>query len=460
MLTHEQNELLTRVGPGTPMGDLLRRYWIPALLSWELAEPDCPPITIKLVGEELVAFRQTDGKVGVVGARCAHRRAHLFWGRNEENGIRCVYHGWKFDCEGACVDMPSEPEESNFKDKVRIPAYPTYEVGGVVWCYMGPPDKKPAPPLFEWTQVPATHRGMTKVWQQCNWLQALEGGIDSVHTSFLHTAVNPARGVQRARSAVVEVVPAVHGSTYTVMRDLPDDLRSVNGYHWVMPWHQIRNGGDVGSHGHMWVPIDDENTMVFNFHWTWGDEPLVRRLHDGEAPPKWGSLYVSEDRRGPGRGGILVAEEGAEQPIWMSDALEPIGMGNEFGLDVDIDDNFRSRRNMANQYLIDRDIQKRVTFTGIEGVNTQDRAVQESMGAIADRTLERLGTTDRMVIYARRSLLRAINTVRDGGEPPGVAPTYYKLRAASKVLPKQVNWFEALKVELYQLEEGEAARSS
>src|SRR5688572_18330861 len=132
MLTEEQNQFLTRVGPGTPMGELMRRYWIPALLSWELPEADCPPLTIKLLGEELVAFRDTSGKVGVVGARCAHRRAHLFWGRNEENGLRCVYHGWKFDCEGKCVDMPSEPAESNFKDKVRIPAYPTYEIGGLI----------------------------------------------------------------------------------------------------------------------------------------------------------------------------------------------------------------------------------------------------------------------------------------------------------------------------------------
>jgi len=293
MLTQEHNVLLTRVGPGTPMGDLMRRYWIPALLSWELAEPDCPPVIVKLLGEELVAFRQTDGTVGIVGARCAHRRAHLFWGRNEENGIRCVYHGWKYDCEGRCVDMPSEPEESNFKDKVRIPAYPTHEVGGVVWAYMGPPEKKPAPPLFEWTQVPATHRGMSRVWQQCNWLQALEGGIDSVHTSFLHTAVSPGRSVQRSRSAVVEVVPANHGSTYTVMRELQEGLRSVNAYHWVMPWHQIRNGGEEGSNGHMWVPIDDENTMVYNLHWTWGDEPLMRRLGEAEEVRRNGALCIS-----------------------------------------------------------------------------------------------------------------------------------------------------------------------
>jgi phenylpropionate dioxygenase-like ring-hydroxylating dioxygenase large terminal subunit len=160
-------------------------------MSWEVPEPDCPPVTIKLLGEELVAFRDTNGKVGVVGARCAHRRAHLFWGRNEECGIKCVYHGWKFDVEGRCTDMPSEPAESNFKDKVRIPAYPTYEVAGLVFCFMGPPEKKPSPPLFQWTQVPAENRAMSKIWQQCNWLQALEGGIDNVH--YLPSQRPPAR---------------------------------------------------------------------------------------------------------------------------------------------------------------------------------------------------------------------------------------------------------------------------
>src|ERR687897_259696 len=157
MLTSEQNQTLTRVGPGTAMGEVMRRYWVPALLSWELAEPDCP-----------------------------HRRVSLFWGRNEEDGLRCVYHGWKFDVNGQCVDMPSEPETSSFKDRVRVTAYPTYETGGVVWAYMGPAEKKPEPPLYEWTQVPPEQRGLSKVWEECNWLQAMEGGIDSSHSNFLH----------------------------------------------------------------------------------------------------------------------------------------------------------------------------------------------------------------------------------------------------------------------------------
>src|SRR5438067_3484570 len=278
MLTDEQNETLTRVGAGTPMGELMRRFWIPTLLDWELPEPDCPPVEVRLLGEDLVAFRQTDGKVGMVSAYCAHRRANLFWGRNEENGIRCVYHGWKFDLTGRCIDMPSEPETSNFKDKVQIPAYPTHEVGGVVWTYMGPPAKKPAPPLFEWTQVPPTHRAMSKVIQECNWLQALEGGIDSSHINFLHGGQPPGKRndtntvMGRAREVSlapeIEVVPTDYGYTYAGIRPMGEEGNYVRGYHWIAPWTQLRPGGETGTSSHMWIPIDDYKTMVYNIHWT------------------------------------------------------------------------------------------------------------------------------------------------------------------------------------------------
>ena len=153
MLNREENEIIVHTGPGTPMGEVMRRYWLPALLSWELDEPDGTPVRVKLVGEELIAFKDTDGKVGLLDNYCPHRRASLFFGRNEECGLRCVYHGWKFDIEGNCVDMPSEPAESNFKDKVKIKSYPCLDMGGVIWTYMGPSEKQPPPPKFEWTQV-------------------------------------------------------------------------------------------------------------------------------------------------------------------------------------------------------------------------------------------------------------------------------------------------------------------
>ncbi|MCH6546129.1 MAG: Rieske 2Fe-2S domain-containing protein [Deltaproteobacteria bacterium] len=184
MLSREDNERLTRTGRGTPMGDLMRRYWIPAMLTWELPEPDCPPIRVRLLGEDLVAFRDTNGVVGVLDNHCPHRRASLFFGRNEECGLRCVYHGWKYDVDGHCVDQMNEPIQ--FKDKVHLAAYPTIEQGGAIWAYMGPTELQPPPPMFAWTQVPSSHRHVTKVVQDCNWLQGLEGGIDTSHAQILH----------------------------------------------------------------------------------------------------------------------------------------------------------------------------------------------------------------------------------------------------------------------------------
>jgi len=422
MLTQEQNDTLTRVGPGTPMGNMMRRYWIPALLDWEVSEPDGEPVIINLLGEELVAFRQTDGRIGVVEARCAHRRAHLFFGRNEDCGLRCIYHGWKFDITGQCVDMPNEPEISNFKDKVRIAAYPTYETGGIVWVYMGPSENEPPPPLFDWTQVEEGHRTCMKVIQECNWLQGLEGGIDSTHTSFLHgipphkrydgsTVMGRARNV--SMSADIQVVPTDYGYTYAGIRDMGDDKHYVRGYHWVAPWTQLRPDGGMNSgrapgvHGHFWVPMDDYRTMVWNFGYTLGDEPLD--------------------------------EEEKNQA----------GLGNSYDLDVDRK-TFQSFKNASNNWMIDREDQKNNSYTGIKGTNTQDRMVQETMGPILDRTLERLGTADRAIITARRILLNGVRRVEDGGDPPGVSPTYYNLRAVQRVIPKSSHWLEAMKGALYE----------
>ena len=186
MLTREENELVTRTGPGTPMGAVMRRYWMPALLSWELPEPDCPPVRVKLLNEQLVAFRDTNGRLGMLEEFCAHRGVSLWLGRNEECGLRCVFHGWKYDVDGNCVDQMNEPQD--FKDKIHLKAYPTVELGGVIWTYMGPPDKKPPLPKFEWTQAPESHRHVSKVIQECNWLQAFEGGVDTSHDAILHRA--------------------------------------------------------------------------------------------------------------------------------------------------------------------------------------------------------------------------------------------------------------------------------
>ena len=186
MLSFEDNELLCRTGPGTPMGNLLRRYWTPALLEREIAEPDDPPVRVHILGEELVAFRDSDGVIGLLDNYCPHRRASLFFGRNEECGLRCVYHGWKFDTDGNCVDMPSEPVESNFKDKVKITAYPTKVSAGLVWTYMGPPEHIPPFPELAFHNLPEEHYVATKTPVYCNFVQSMEGNIDSAHISYLH----------------------------------------------------------------------------------------------------------------------------------------------------------------------------------------------------------------------------------------------------------------------------------
>jgi phthalate 4,5-dioxygenase oxygenase subunit len=411
MLSREEilNEHLTRIGQGTPMGKTMRRYWIPALMAREIAEPDGPPVRVRLLGEDLVAFRDSAGQIGLLEEYCPHRRASLYFGRNEECGLRCVYHGWKFDVEGNCIDQMNEPPEHQFKDRVHITAYPTVELGGLVWTYMGPPECLPPLPKFAWTQAPQSHRHVSKVIQECNWLQALEGGIDTSHAPILHRALsdNAARpGIRpsdpfvrgRAPNLVVDLTD--YGYQYAGIRPLDEADKHLRVYHFVMPFHQIRpSRSSVGRPtvaGHIWVPIDDETTMVYNWMYSTIDTPLT-----------------DEDRleRSSGNG----------------------------PLDVD-QITFRSRKNRQNDYLLDREAQRTQTWTGIDGINAQDRAIQESMGRIVDRSQEHLGPADKAILQARRLLRQAIKTVEEGGTPDGVAASYYDLRAAEGVLPREADW--------------------
>lgn len=406
MLAREENERITRVSPGTPMGNTMRRYWIPALLAWELPEPDCPPVRVKLLGEDLVAFRDTQSRIGLLEEYCPHRRVSLFFGRNEQCGLRCVYHGWKFDVAGRCVDMMNEPEELNFNNKIRTTAYPTVEVGGIIWAYMGPPELQPPLPKFAWTQVPETHRHVTKVSQECNWLQALEGGIDTSHAQILHRAfsatIGPDGSGPRGGAPTVEVDVTSYGYRYAGIYPRPGEDAFIRTYHFIMPFHQIRpsttDRGNPSVAGHIWVPMDDVNTMVYNWEYSITDEPLDE-----------------EDRleRRLGNGPLEVDQT-----------------------------TFRSKRNRGNNYLLDRQMQKTQNFTGIEGINTQDRAVQESMGPIVDRSKEHLGPADKAIIQARRLLLQAIQTVQEGGTPRGTEPTYYTAWAPEGVLPHHADWCE------------------
>src|SRR4051812_14596988 len=239
MLTREQNELVTRTGSETPLGAVMRRYWVPVALSAELAEPDGPPVRLQVLGERLIAFRDSTGRLGLLDELCAHRCASLFLGRNEENGLRCVYHGWKYDVTGQCVEQPTEPPESTFRQRIRLTAYPTLEMGDVVWAYLGPRDQQPPPPRFEWTLVPGTHRAISRTWQECNWLQALEGGIDSIHASFLHRALDPTTTRPGTKGRIAQwtdlredVYPTDYGLYYGSTRPV-DDGQYVRVYHYV-----------------------------------------------------------------------------------------------------------------------------------------------------------------------------------------------------------------------------------
>jgi phenylpropionate dioxygenase-like ring-hydroxylating dioxygenase large terminal subunit len=418
MLSSEENRILTRVGAGTRMGEVMRRYWLPALLSTDLPAPDCPPVRVKLLGEELVAFRDTEGRTGLLEEYCPHRRASLFLGRNEESGLRCVYHGWKFDALGTCVDMPNEPEESRFKDKIRIISYPTMEQGGVIWAYMGPPEKRPEEPGMEWCRAPERQRWVSKTVEFCNFAQAVEGGIDTVHSSFLHNNdLANERHFKRIDTApMLEVERTAYGFRYAGIRNLGEIGNYVRIYQFVLPFHQFRSHqvDFEGSgkrqaipliQGHMWVPMDDQNTMVFNW--------MLAADEDKALTPEF--IMKREASAGRGPDGESVVRH----------------------------------QTRANDWLIDRERQRTRTFTGIPGLNTQDLAVQESMGPVVDRTHEHLGSTDKAIIQFRRCLLDAARDLEKGMDPPGSdSKTYRAIRPADLTIPRDVRWQEAAKDKL------------
>jgi phenylpropionate dioxygenase-like ring-hydroxylating dioxygenase large terminal subunit len=416
MLTPQLNELLTRIGPRTRMGDLFRRYWLPALLAEEVPTPDGPPVRVRLLGEDLVAFRDTTGQVGLVGAYCPHRRAPMFFGRNEECGLRCVYHGWKFDAAGNCVDMPSEPPESVFKTKVNIEAYPTWEAAGVVWAYLGPRAEMPPTPDYEWLRAPATHHRVSKTLEHANYLQALEGGIDTAHSSFVHN--NDIGDAGRLKSIdmhpVLEVERTPYGFRYAGIRTVGAGRRYVRAYHFLLPAMQMRAAflsksgeprKDPTVRGHIWVPVDDEWTLVYN--WLCSADP------DRELSDEFWERHERSAGRGP----------------------------EDF-----IEGTCRLRRNLFNDYLIDRELQRTSTYTGIVGLNTQDYAVQEGMGPILDRSKEHLGSSDKAIIAARRLLREAVDDVAEGRQPAGTDPEPIRfVRPAEAIVEGTAPWHDAMK---------------
>ena len=411
MLAKEDNELITNTYPGTPMGELFRRFWLPVALAEELPGVDAVPVRVKVLGEDLIAFRATDGNVGLVDAYCPHRGAPMFFGRNEENGLRCVYHGWKFDIDGSCVDMPNTPEGSTYKDKVKIKFYPAVEAGDLIWAYMGPPERKPPMPDFEWLTVPKSHRYVTKFIESCNYLQAMEGDYDPSHARFLHSNLDGAlrdfagqpmsneapsdpnepfpRAVGNRR--VTELGTSSHraGGLNARLEDHEQATLSIN----VMPqpdgrfsasvgatwWMPIFSTAGVAAHGHfssnMRIPIDNESLMFYRLRWSW--EPISKAdLHE-------------------------YRDSGYSFPELIPRSWMP-------------------KANISNDYEIDRVAQKSFTYTGISCFPLQDIALIEAQwGPIADRTKEHLARSDYVIIYMRRRLLKAAKELAQGQEPSG-----------------------------------------
>jgi phthalate 4,5-dioxygenase len=418
MTTEAENELLTCVGPGTPMGTLMRQYWIPACLSSEL-QADGDPLRLMLLGERLIAFRDSGGRVGVLDHRCPHRCASLFFGRNEEGGLRCVYHGWKFDAAGNCLDMPNLPADHDFKSKVKARAYRVAELNGLVFVYMGAEAAAPPLPALEAMLCPPDETDLWARQRQCNWLQALEGDIDTSHFSFLHAgkvALEDIDPNHLERFQFGDRAPRYHvrrmdyGTMYCAYRPAQPGHTYYRFAHFVFPfWTLFPNGpltDNVLVQG--WVPMDDTHTMAFTFSWK---------------------------RKTP-----VITVNKAGEPLPLLNRFTPTlpNTADWFG-------RWRPVANQSNDYLIDRDAQRTISYTGIAGVFPQDSAVTESMGEITDRTLETLAPSDLMIVMTRRRLTDAVQALRDKGTvPPGVADPAIaaSARSGDLIAPEGQPWGE------------------
>lgn len=418
MLKTADNDYLCHTGPGTPMGEFFRSFYLPVLLSEELAEPDGDPVRVTILGEPLVAFRDSDGRVGLLEEACPHRTASLYFGRNEECGLRCTYHGWKFDVTGACVDMPNEPPEATFKDRVRAVSYPVVERGGVIWAHLGGRVGEPssaAVPDLEWALVPDDHCYVTKVYVDCNYLQGMEGDIDSSHTAFLHS--RPDQQVDRGtaeqfrhenlrrysfldRSPRFFTVQTDNGMMVGARRKADEEHWYWRITQWMLPTYSLipREEGHL-LQCNMRVPADDGHHWFFRSQYHPG-----RRLTDEE---------LAEFRHG----------------------------GNVF--QAVIPGTYLPTQTMANDFLIDREVQRRTSYSGIKGIPAQDQSVTVTMGSVANRAREHLGTTDAAIIAARRRLLDSARFVERGGTLDAPAsPDSYLIRSPALLLPKHLAFDE------------------
>lgn len=418
MLSIKENETLAVIDRGTPMGDYIRRFWMPFLMTTDLPDADGEPVNITLMGESLLAFRNTDGDVGLIQRNCPHRWASMFYGRNEENGIRCSYHGWKFDINGSCVDMPTEAEDSNFRDKVQIVSYPVVERGGALWTYMGPPEFQQEFPEFEFFNVPPEHQYVSWNRQECNYAQAIEGGIDSAHSNFLHSSLDAywrtegwveqgkrtgnLRDMYHARDQHPKFFAedTDYGVATGARRETGEDNHYWRYNLFLLPFYTMPPSGPRQKFFHAFVPLTNTTSARWSFVWNL-DRPIPRS--DRQL---WGRGYGIHSELIPGP---------EHYPV----------------------------RNEANHYLIDREMQKKVNFTGIAILADEDYSVQESMGIVTPRQNEHLGTTDVGIIKSRRRLLREANELRDGKEPYAAANgKVFHVRAGDLLLEKNADWLQ------------------
>jgi len=419
MLSAADSELLVRTGPGTALGEYFRRYWLPVALSREMPAPDSPPLRVKVMGEELVAFRDTNGRVGLIEPKCAHRGADLFFGRNEECGIRCIYHGWKYDVDGKCVEMPNVAPGAAMHGKISIKAYPTREFGELVWAYLGAKDSLPEVPQLEHGLLPASHRYVTKRLQQCNWAHSMEGALDTAHFSFLHMPA-PRHSSNRNTSVAADEnrLRWLRNDPMPKFTVIDHDVGFVVGgarradgeeLYWritqfMLPTHSITPSAMPGEvyYGYTWVPIDDESCWIYIYGW-----------HPDRA-------ISTEERAKFDKGG--------------------------FGQFAELGPGYLPIRNRANDWLIDREEQKHRSFTGVRGIAEQDAMAQESQGVIADRTREHLTPTDLGVVHFRKLMLSEIQSLKKGREPAAAQrPASYRLRSGGAVLHSGLSFEEVMK---------------
>ena len=405
MTSPSDSEILTRVGPGTPVGELMRHYWLPALKSSELVA-DGDPVRFMLLCEKLVAFRDTSGRVGVLDQRCPHRCASLFLGRNEQGGLRCVYHGWKFDVDGNCLDMPNLPPRQQFKDKAQAKAYRTVERNGIVYVYMGAAEQAPPLPNIIATQIPEDQVTVNFVMRACNWLQALEGDIDTSHLDFLHfgslgtsdfSPSDPTRFGAMHRDPEYMVDDTELGTFYGAYRPAENGQTYWRIAHFMFPCWTLAPFVAFEHYrvARAWVPLDDTHIMFIM---------ICPNKGVGSFPPDKDLLPNSTD--------------------WLG--------------------RFRPVHNRDNDYVIDREVQRTQSYTGIETVNRQDQAVTESMGPITDHAWEHLAASDRMLLTVRRRILAAAKALAETGTlPPGStadADAYGRMHAGYFLAPETRQW--------------------